>query len=318
MVFVKYPKTLYITDYDRVADQIAHVNDWVITEKIDGTNFSIIADTKARSFEIGSRNRLLVGCDNFGLAKSKLMFIDVADRLIDAYHDQYDYIISYGEYFGPKVLQRIDYGRNCDWRLFALAGVKTIDGKVVETTPLPFVDLEKFVNTYDLCSRLVPVICHINDILTIDSVANDDISRLSPSNSIEEGIVAHPYMFGSDVRFKSKNEKYAERSNNVHRTSFAGDDDNYLEGLENYRKLFDSYCTLNRMISVFSKYGAPTDKSQTRQYLQWFVEDALEDFTNDNPQFIADLRGRDIKKFAKLGKVGYQLFLQAQSTLRSN
>ena len=101
---------------------IENATQWVITEKIDGSNFSIIVERGNPEFKIARRNDILVdGEDMWNLVSGKSRF----NRLIESIREymetewsEFDQITVYGEWFGKGIMKRVFYGDGRYYRLF--------------------------------------------------------------------------------------------------------------------------------------------------------------------------------------------------------
>ena len=315
-MFVHFPSILHVEDAILPANKRFNdtVDNWVITEKVDGSNFSLIIDRNDKSFEVAKRSNIInsPNSDIWQLWTHRERFIPFINDFVDEFNNRFsdnncDHIVVYGEWYGPTIMRRIDYGENNDWRVFALTTTTNED-----ITPVAFSTLDSIVNETGYADRLVPILGFESDLVKALSFTNDGISRLSPSDSVMEGIVVCPYDVGTNIRYKSKNEKYKEKDNNSNRAVF---DMKCTAEYERLKNEFKSYCTENRMYTVFSKLGFPQNSKQTGKYLSEFIADATADFIHDNPSFTEITDKSIAKAITNVGGIPYQLFKSVYNKL---
>ena len=84
----------------------------------------------------------------------------------------------------------------------------------------------------------------------------------------------------------------------------------YTSEVEQLKQVFVEYCTLNRMIGLFSKVGNPTKANQIGMYIAKFIDDCVEDFIKDYPMYV-DLDAKSQKYICSVGNLGFDLVKQA-------
>ena len=307
-MFVKFPSIMYFEKTPAVWGFAKSVDSWVVTEKIDGANFSLIIDIRNHSFEVGKRTAVITNPqdDVSDLWQHRERFQPLVDKVIDYYHDDksIDYVILYGEFYGPKIMRRIDYGKTNNWALFALMIVR-LDDQQFQYQTEPFSDLVQLLNDIGESTRLVPILGFESSVEKALAYKNDDISKLTVADSIMEGIVVTPWNVGCNIRFKVKNEKFIEVSNNKARVVYDATIASRAERLHNE---FLRYCTENRMESVFSKFGTCKDRKLIGKYLGEFTRDALEEFERDFPEF-AEIDDTSVRKIiTNVGAIPYEIY----------
>ena len=129
MKLYKWPEieNTYNTKHEafKKASQL-HNTIWVVTEKIDGTNIGL--NIFKDSFIFNSRNQVRNPQDSFYNLYANIHLIQpIVDRLQKLFFksDSIERVIVYGEYFGKKIMGRIDYKINYAFRFFSLQIVFT-------------------------------------------------------------------------------------------------------------------------------------------------------------------------------------------------
>lgn len=282
---------------------------WVITEKIDGSNFSLIIERNNPHFDIARRNDVLhEGEDMWTINAGKDRFNYVVECIREYMNDEwseFDQINLFGEWFGKGIMKRVFYGDHYYYRFFNAVGVK---GNIV--VPLEFRELHRFIDRYHLNDHFVPILGYADSYEQAVQYKNDMPSTISPIGSIMEGIVIEPYDVRTHFKVKSKNELYSERKNHPQPVKIVGD------GVEKLHQIFLQYITINRMYTIFSKNGYPVNGvNEASKYLRAFIKDAFDDFIKDNPQFEGVVEQRDRRYITNAGSEGFKLFSQALKDL---
>lgn len=298
-MFVKFPSIVNIDDAHLYEFETQGIGRWVITEKIDGANFQIDIDCIHHSFSLGSRNQTIANIkdDIYGLYAGKERFNDLVNKTIDFYKGRpVEYVILYGEWFGPKIMNRINYHKDNEYRIFAMKLI--VDDKIINIT---FKQLENFLDYIGYEEFLVPVIDYVHGIEQAKKINNTFVSALSDSHDIAEGFVVCPYDSPSVIRFKSKNNKFKE-------TKPVKIADHSLDQYQTLHNIFIGYLTESRMYSVFSKLGIPKDNKSVPKYLKEFIDDAKKDFGDDNEAFYCIDDKKAIKMITNGGDIPYKLW----------
>lgn len=285
---------------------------WVATEKIDGCNISL--NITENDFQVNSRNNTLPPQNNFYNIHSNIpRLYDLITRIQNSvYMDMHRQITLFGEYFGQRVLNRIDYRRPYDFRFYAVAcGDPTSD----KYKHLSFNSFTHFMDRFGARQWIVPILKY--DIFqNIIEYPNDKPSTFN-SNEIMEGIVIVPLYDAVNSKYKAiyknKNEKFLEKS-----TKQFDYKDMPKSLIDMLRDRFLDYCTESRMWSTISKVYEPTSRDQFKDFAPIFLKDAFEDFVKDLEEDYKYLLDND--KFEKtichIGSKGYQLFTKCLMDLK--
>lgn len=284
MKFIKYPKIInsakdiqYLKN--KLGETIIENQEYIITEKIHGANFSIYYDNHTNEVKLGKRTSFLEHDDNFYgfqgyFTKEKIKEILNAFNKVFTLFDknEVDYFIIYGEFFGPGIQKEIDYGEYKQFLAFDVAYVK--DDKfnlVTQNTLYNNVD-----NKY-----LVPKIDIVPSFSDTMNVPFDFETKInSYDGNICEGIVIKPY--NTVLHYKGK-LLYIKRKNNKFKEKAKVPKQNKLD-LNNFSEIINfakSCVNVNRLNSLESKYGKLEEMSQIGNYIKWFNEDVAEDIASE-------------------------------------
>lgn len=285
---------------------------WIITEKIDGCNFSIIVDDKG-NYQFGSRSEPLDSSNTtalYGLLSDISIFsetIAALKRAINSYYFGTDVtqLVIYGEWFGPGIMRRIDYGDKKQFRFFALRKINYRD----QCSRLSYQDLTQFLHDFNLEKFAAPKVAELatfDDALRFNSTFD---TRIGASGQQAEGFIITPKFAKTNFAVKVKSSQFLETRNKpkistaISRSQLAVD----------LHQAFLQYITLNRMLSVFSKFGEP-NASDAGRYIKAFVEDAFIDFCKDYPQYDTIEDKAEQKYVINAGSEPFKLFKQALSS----
>lgn len=321
MQFLKFPSIEYYDLYIRNKDNAVSLNQyisnnpgltWAITEKIDGCNFGLCV-TKD-DFEIQKRNGLIENNnqDLWGLYKGKDRFIEIVERIREKLKQlpNIKQMIFYGEWFGKGIMKRIYYGESHYYRFFGISAI-TNDDKVIN---YPFETLYIWMTEWNQLDHLVTVLGIDTDLKRAVQYKNDFISHLTPSDSIAEGIVISPWNKSTFIRFKSKNDKFKESTNNEEEWKKEFDNDDVYK----LHTQFKNLCSESRMFGIFSKLGIPANGNKdASNYIKAFINDALEDLIRIYPEY-NDFEYSQKRKVTSIGKIPYNLFITVWNKLTSN
>ncbi|MGN1038816.1 MAG: RNA ligase family protein, partial [Mailhella sp.] len=286
MQFIKYASIENLETARRIqSPAYVHaqgIRGWVVTEKIDGANIGLYF-RRGEPMRIARRNALLKPGDYFynvfaqvekQLGAVKECFFDLLER-----SDNIEQIILHGEYFGRRVMNRINYGTDYDFRFF---GMTTVYDKGV-VNAAPFSMLQAIMSMAGLGVFVVPVLGYFGTFKEACAYPNDEGTNIflnSGNPATMEGIVIYPrdespVQNGKNLMFKNKNEAFVESTARTFHGEVISEEQKRISDL---RERFKAYCTKNRMMSVFSKEGLPASKKDTGRYLAAFLEDAWQDF----------------------------------------
>jgi Rnl2 family RNA ligase len=298
MSFIKYTdiensyRQKYINDFfDRHPDM--HEARYGIQEKSDGSNVSFIF-TKTQdasiSFTYAKRSGIIAPSENFydihNYVKSIMPFIENVIATLDEHKlfDTCDVFTMFGEYFGPGIQKRINYGAEERIMFFDIAK----DGKFVSMSE--FYDLMKMFDsqqTYTI--PLLHIAQSFDEAMKFDTHFNSRLGPVSDELANEcEGIVIKPFdaaalelrdQYGHCENFfiKIKNEKFAEKMKvkikKVKQQNAA---------LTHAQAVFEAYITDNRIQGIFSKEGMIESPKDIGRYIKLIVDDAKKDFMQDD------------------------------------
>ena len=287
---------------------------FIITEKIDGANFSIAFFSDGH-FQPAKRSGWIN--DNFYNYK-EIFKIEQVNTLIEVMLDycqkKNKQIQFVGELFGYKVQDRIFYGNGRYWRWFAIYEInKEGENKnlnIEETFKLcDEINDEYF---FDIMSLYVPIIGFIAGLERAAGICIEIKSALTPKDynkqNFIEGIVIRPsknYILGSDnFILKIKNERFKDRPK-LNEKKF-NVSENAISLIEKIR----DYVNENRTADLFSKYGKISDIKQLGEYIKFYVQDVLEDFLKDYPLDYANVPKDEQKTIRKSisAKIKEELF----------
>ena len=287
---------------------------WVVTEKIDGTNFGL--NITPDDYQFNSRNQMLGKLSSFYNIYSKVDILKYLIRDTQKYCNErfLKQVTLQGEYFGQKVLNRIDYRTPYSFRFFGMYTINEDGYKIV----YPFSALENFLHMYGHQDFLVPVLkrCSFEEAM---KYPNNGMSTFN-LNAEMEGIVIMPYSIpynadGYDLIFKNKNEDFNERAKRGHKTP-SDIPVEEIDRMKALKEMFKEYITESRMYSVISKIGKPSSEKEYGKYVNPFIEDAYKDFMKDNPELL--LTDKERKFITNIGSNGFLLFSVIVSKLNNN
>ncbi len=299
MSFLKFPslENSYQEKYIKgMVDYYPQLLDeqYVITEKIDGSNFqwAFFPDGTVRA---GSRNNYLDLNDSFQGANIQQLYeahAEFLSSLLEWATDDGVEIRLYGELYGQGIQKRVDYGPSKSLIYFGMA----VDGKW-----LSFEDFDMVLEEYKATKFGVPVLFSADSLEEALAVEVEFDTLLSDKeDNLAEGVVIQPYSSvyldanGSPFILKKKHPKFGEKTKveKVFDTEVAG-----------LNAQFKSYINDNRLRSVFSKEGEISDASQIGKYIKLIMDDAKEDFDKDFGDELSGLDKTQLKNVYNVGSV---------------
>ena len=299
MNFVKFSSldnTYRQREMDRLFAEGLHTGEWIVTEKIDGANFSFWCD--GAEVRVASRTQFVDGtffnCSEvIERYESKILDFCKNTNITD--------LVIYGELFGDGIQKRVKYGSK-DFRAFdvVLNGEPINKHQAFAMTKeigIPFAPIIVWSETFEIC---------------LDTI-NTFKSHLSPEGVIEntaEGYVLEPvqpkfFSTGSRVYFKNKSEKFSEVKPKTKQTT----PDLTPEGQELLDDLL-RYDTPSRVLSAISKIGEITSKDFGR-ILGVVMQDIFDEFLKDTSTEAKDVGGDEWKRINSL------LQTRVKSTVRN-
>ena len=286
---------------------------WLVTEKIDGTNFSI--NIEENEYRLGKRNSLLDrGVNFYGCQQHIEVFEHIVKKLRElffSYPNIMERVTVYGEWFGPQILNRVHYGDDSQFRIYAMCVKRKGDD---EHTWLPPFDIFCVLRSCELSEYKIPVLGVFDTFEEACAYPNNGTSTFMAEDgkNIMEGIVIQPLTespfsreYGNQV-YKSKNEKFKETMpSKTHKSLKELTEDDKM--VLNYKKTFLNFCTESRMYSVISKLGMPNSITENvSTYISAFLDDAWEDFIAEVPKAkLLDKAG--VRTVRNIGSLGYKI-----------
>lgn len=280
----------------KLLEKANSIDKWVVTEKVDGANFSITADKNG--IKLGKRSGFIGENENFFNILKHKHKLEPLIEVLSLHSKFYHNITIYGEYFGKDVIRRIPYDTDGDFVFYCLM-LTTEDG-VVQYTPYPFFKL--YMTMHGLKSFMVPQLKITDSFEEAKNYPTNGESKLvGDSGKSMEGVVIYPLyespVIGQDfLVFKNKSKDFSEK---IEKKEHKIDND--------LKNKFKDYCTESRMWSVFSKEGLPKDRKDAGRYISKFVEDAKVDFLKDNKE-LEKLSDKELKEMCNIGSLGFNLF----------
>lgn len=244
---------------------------YVVTEKIHGANIQLCVNPLGE-IRWGSRNQWIAN-EFFNVQLSDLedRYAEVIDILKELADTTQTDVRLYGELFGGNIQKGINYGNDKRVLFFGLCIGQTLQPFAVLVEMIP----EEYI---------VPVLVWEGSFEFAMNVNTKFDTRLNNIGDNEtEGVVIQPLYrvytneHGDPFIVKSKNDWITERK--VPREKIR-----MLDGdLQEAKTLFDSYVTKERLNSVISQNGPLTEMKQIGEYIKLTIQDAKEDFLDENP-----------------------------------
>ena len=254
-MFMKYRKLE--NHYNLILDYLNLDMMVTVVEKLDGSNYSIIADK--RGIAHASRNQIVDSTWNNvgGLTPSSLI------QALESKAEELGEINLYGEVFSSKILKRIPYGE---------PRVKFFDMSIngVYLSGKEFNDFMIDIEHSHLCPQAV--IMTIREALDI----NVEIIRSSYADSLAEGLVLKSWNETqindrvTAIKFKSK--AFQEINSGKVKTP---------KSLSAQQVAFCKYVNESRVLSYISKEGEPSGMEDMGNYIKGILQDAYEDYYAD-------------------------------------
>ncbi len=250
---------------------------YIVLEKIHGTNFSIIFEPGQKPC-LASRNRLLEPDEDF-FGIQDAVFSDAHQGLMNYFEHQANtreaVFQLYGELFGPGINKGVFYG---DKRSFLFFDLRR-DGFL-----LVHRDFESFMPP-ELKQYLVPGLGIFPSLESALMVEVEGVNSLltpkdySAPNNLE-GVVIKPYtnIFISPVGETFVLKKKALRFQEVNRKKKPPRESREHPLVTELNQKFNQYITEQRLQNVFSREGVIQDKKQIAHFIQLLLEDAKEEF----------------------------------------
>lgn len=307
MGYNKYGKTKNVTDMVNLKQWLAkypelHGESYVITEKIDGSNFQLIF-TKGEELRFGSRNNELSATSDFFDFQNAVLvqYADNIEKIQDwiNFDSEIDELCVFGELFGGGIQRRINYGPDKKFLPFHMRA----NGR-----PLSFIDSIDILESIDV-SWWVPVIS-MGRVLdsALDCDVEDRVTMIGCDVELEgnrniEGVIIEPLnevytIYHAQDRTSSRFmlKKKSKRFSDIMRVRLKKVDQHDLT--DDGQKLMDVWSGMfndNRMHDLCSKMGRPTEMNQMGEYIKALIADVREDFINSHKSVFIGLTNGDRK-----------------------
>lgn len=291
---------------------------YLITSKIDGSNFSIIITRD--EIKYASRNRILEESDSFYNYK---VVVERYKRDINLFQK---HLIKFGldkiqitcELFGKSIFNRVEYFPETRLRILSVAvnnnwlSPSALMTLVTAVGLTGLNNLNQVDDTFSEALVLAPKLARVNGLkeaLEYSCLHKSRINNSVDGENLEEGIVIQPYnknyIFtnndsgGKMFILKSKNPSFAEKM------SVKNVDKIKEVNLSAITLSIDEYINENRVIGLFSKFGKMESFSDIPKYIKLLQEDVYQDYIKENEisekEFISSIKPL-INKIVKLLK----------------
>ena len=254
---------------EKVVDEGIPTDDWIVTEKVDGANFSFWCD--GEQAKVASRNQFVDGT----FYNCQPVINRYADKILSFCKENDRQVVIYGELYGDGIQKRVSYGErdfvgfdvHCLWS--GSVEHKECAIRICEQIGIPFAPII-FKGTFTECLKIENT---FKSLLTPDGYDGENYA---------EGVVIEPvdpkyFGNGSRVYFKNKTKAFSEKKNARQKTpkseTISEKDHQLLEQVLQYN-------TEQRVSNVLSKIGKVTNKDFGK-ILGLTVQDMFEDFKKD-------------------------------------
>lgn len=279
MKFQKYPSitnSYQETFLNRIRlDAYSTKQDWYVTEKIHGANFSYWSD--GEEVKVASRSQF-VDANFMGANKAIERYMESAKKVandIIKHYNVIEYVVIFGELFGGNIQKGINYGDK-DFIVFDIAVKRADKEKLVF---LNFENLQYYIrNSY--LNMLEPLfVGSLDECLEYPNEFNSKI--LGIENNLCEGVVIRPVQNstlynGDRIILKNKNQKWSERV----RTKINNKPKKFTHDLQ---PQIEEYINENRFDNVMSKLGGieSLTNKDFGKVIGLFANDVIEDLVAD-------------------------------------
>lgn len=283
-------------------------NQYLITEKVDGSNISVTfnldnENTSDKNFEVYTRN-------GNSFKEDILEVLDLDLSKLYAYFSSYfgsiyKSVVLHGELYGSWVMNRLDYGSTCAVCVFYFSFVNEDDTFAFRTTQeetmmilsqakcsdkikhVPVFDFVQLSDSDDVVSKLKEY-CKLPYIsmLSIENQVKD------PCNS--EGYVV--YSIDNDNRLK----KMVKIKDEDFRDTIKEAKKGKLDEVTALNQDFNNFFNENRVLDMISKYGGVVSANDIGNLIKDTILDAKEDFTQQNIKKLEQVRKNLDKQIYKV------------------
>lgn len=297
--------------------------EWVVTEKIDGTNIGL--NIFSDNYIFNSRNNLLGPLSSFYNIYAndsivKPLIIKLQEYFFSTINS-ISQVILYGEYFGKKIMNRIDYKIDYDFRFFSMHIISNdLAGEGLYKKVLSFKEFEDVMKSIGMEKFIIPVLGVYDNFEDAMNYPNDKPSTFNESATME-GVVIQSYNYPYTIFdrcsliFKNKNKAFEERTSRGHKIPSEIPVDE-IKRIKSIKERFKEYCNKSRMYSVISKMYKPTSEKEYSKFVGPFLEDAYKDFCKDYPDI--KLTDKEKKFVTNIGGDGFMIFSIIVDELNKN
>lgn len=291
-MFIKFPTIENSYQQKHIDKWIQHHPElrdcsYLITEKLDGSNFQIIVSPDGE-VQYATRKRVLENTESF---------FDWQAVVMEGYKDQIDllrcdaikqgtYINIYGELYGQGVQKRIHYFDKKDFRVFAMR----LNGHVIPPCSAKDILYYMGINDADWWVPIYDIVSSLSEALNFEIPAGVEGVVITPSNKVFEDEQ------GSVFSLKIKTKEFSDKMKCKHkeRKLFKGSDE-YNE-LQNE---WNGYVNKNRLADLFSKNGVIEQPGQIGDYIRLMQDDVKVDFFKDHKDAFIKLTDLEKNKLLK-------------------
>lgn len=303
MEFHKWPKIENL-EAERLRNSKAfqkawEVENWVVSEKIDGTNIGLNIGPDGH-WKLSSRNQFVDG-NFYGIGSAWPQLLPLIELLTGSMIEEFAQFTLQGEFFGTKVMGRINYGVPQAFRWFGAYSIHKDKGY----ERWPFALVEQVLDHCGMASMLVPVLGRCRHFEEALAMARAQASFFNPAQ-LMEGVVIQPLDYPIEPEgliFKWKRPDF--RENRLPSLKPTDADRAVIDALN---AEFKGYITESRMVSVISKMDRPKSVTDFKPYASAIFNDAWADFCADHPGL--ELSAGDEKAVRNVGSLAYFTFQQ--------
>lgn len=302
MEFHKWPKIENIETErlrnSRAFQKAQTIENWVVTEKIDGTNIAVNIDHEG--FRLSSRNQF-VGSDFYGVSTALHQVEPLVEMVQKTLAPELLQFTIQGEFFGTKVMGRVNYRIPQAFRFFGAYSVHRDRG--YERWPWQLFVSVMMNAGYDF--MVVPVVRHCKTFEEAISAEKERASFFNPE-ARAEGIVIQPVDMPIEpdgLIFKNKSETFKEN-----RLPSMKPTDADRAVIDRLNAEFRGYINEARVLSAITKIGRPKSITDFKPYASEIFSDAWADFVADHPGL--ELTGGDVRTVRNVGSHAYWTFQQ--------
>lgn len=296
----------YQKEIDWWLEMFPHLKDaeYILTEKIDGCNTSIVIEPDG-CYYLAGRSGIINPKENFYnfnfIVERK--YIDVINTFIEYAIEWNSSLNIYGEFFGTGIQNRIAYSDGKHLLFFDIA----INDRFLSPE-----SMIEFLNNLNLSYMTIP---DYGIVKGLDNALAFDVEDLESNicDDFTEGIVIKPYKgayfvpysedtpttkLGRLFYLKKKGSKFKENSGKKKRINKKPID----ERLKALNEAFREYFNKNRVLSVFSKHGEIQRKEQIGDYIKLILNDMREDFDKDYHDELQGWKKKELKYVYNISK----------------